>query len=204
MDPTLAPEPAPQPVTSTRGRKISWVVLCIVLILPLGLVVAFTSVALAGLARQYLSDSDLPSFLSSPQLIALGSFALAVLLAVFLARRGLKRGWNSTKGLYWGWGIFSLLSMVTVTGIIVAGRHVRQSSIEGAVLGNLRGLSAAADQYFLENGVSTVSYDSLVGATNYLKAVNRVRMEIYPAYFTQGITITVTGVAGARTITYAP
>ena len=204
MDPTPAPEATSQPETSARGRKISWVVLCIVLILPLGLVVASASFTVVGLARRYLSDSDLPSFVSSPQLIALCSFALAVLLAVFLAWRGIKRGWNSTKGLYWGWGLFGLLSIVTVTGVIVAGRQVRQSSIDKAVLGNVRGLSAAADQYFLENGMSTASYDSLVGATNYLKVVNKVRMEIYPSYYTQGITITVTGVAGTRTITYAP
>ncbi|MEI6106770.1 MAG: hypothetical protein WCR49_07105, partial [Opitutae bacterium] len=67
-----------------------------------------------------------------------------------------------------------------------------------------RQLSAASDQYFLENGVSTVLSTNLVGATNYVKAVNTVAGETYPTGYTQGITISITGVAGARTITYAP
>jgi type IV pilus assembly protein PilA len=37
-----------------------------------------------------------------------------------------------------------------------------------------------------------------------VKAVNTVAGETYPANFTQGITITISGVAGARTVTYAP
>ena len=67
-----------------------------------------------------------------------------------------------------------------------------------------RQLAAAADQYFLENGVSSVAQGNLVGATNYVKALNLVANETYPTGFTQGQTITVAGVAGARTITYAP
>jgi type IV pilus assembly protein PilA len=72
------------------------------------------------------------------------------------------------------------------------------------VLNNARQLSAAADQYFLENGVSSVLQAGLIGATNYVKAVNTVAGETYPAGYTQGVTITISGVAGARTITYAP
>jgi type IV pilus assembly protein PilA len=49
-----------------------------------------------------------------------------------------------------------------------------------------------------------VTLSSLVGSTNYVKALNLVANETYPAGFTQGITITVAGVAGQRTITYAP
>jgi type IV pilus assembly protein PilA len=65
-------------------------------------------------------------------------------------------------------------------------------------------LAAAADQYFLENGVSTVAQTNLVGAANYVKALNLVANETYPTGYTQGQTITVGGIAGARTITYAP
>ena len=35
-------------------------------------------------------------------------------------------------------------------------------------------------------------------------AVNTVAGETYPAAYTQGVTITISGVAGARTVTYAP
>jgi hypothetical protein len=65
-------------------------------------------------------------------------------------------------------------------------------------------LSAAADQYFLENGVSTAARTGLVGSGNYVKSLNLVANETYPTNFTQGITITIAGVAGVRTITYAP
>ena len=83
-------------------------------------------------------------------------------------------------------------------------QRVRASSQDKAVLCPVRQLSAAADQYYLEYGVSTVAYAQLVGASNYVKAVNTVAGEIYPQHYTRGMTITVTGVAGLRTITYAP
>jgi hypothetical protein len=76
--------------------------------------------------------------------------------------------------------------------------------VSKAVFNNARQLSAAADQYYLENGVTTVGLNDLVGATNYVKAINTVANEIYPSTYTQGITITIGGVAGVRTITYSP
>jgi type IV pilus assembly protein PilA len=87
---------------------------------------------------------------------------------------------------------------------IPAFQKVRQSSQDKAVLNNARQLSAASDQYFLENGVSTVAQSSLVGASNYVKSLNLVANETYPTNYTQGTTITIDGVAGVRTITYAP
>lgn len=44
----------------------------------------------------------------------------------------------------------------------------------------------------------------LVGATNYVKAVNTVAGESYPLRYTRGTIMTVTGAAGTRTVTYAP
>ena len=65
-------------------------------------------------------------------------------------------------------------------------------------------MSAAADQYYLEAGASYARSDYLIGATNYVKALNTVASESYPANYTQAITITISGVASARTITYSP
>ena len=96
--------------------------------------------------------------------------------------------------------IIGLLAAMAIPAI----QKVRQSSQDKTVLNNARQLSAAADQFYLENGVSTAASTSLVGATNYVKAVNTVASETYPTNYTQGITITISGVAGARTITYAP
>jgi type IV pilus assembly protein PilA len=87
---------------------------------------------------------------------------------------------------------------------IPAFQKVRTSSQDKAVLNNARQLAAAADQYFLELGVSSVTLGNLVGATNYVKALNLVASETYPDSYTQGTTITISGIAGARTVTYAP
>jgi len=112
---------------------------------------------------------------------------------------------NSIKGFT----LVEIMIVVVIIGLLAAMaipafQKVRTSSQDKAVLNNARQLSAASDQYFLENGVSTVSQSSLVGSDNYVKSLNLVANETYPANYTQGVTITVLGVAGVRTITYAP
>jgi len=96
--------------------------------------------------------------------------------------------------------VAGVLGVASYTGF----RKVRQSSEDKGVICVVRQLAAAADQYYLENGVSTVELRQLVGATNYVKAINTVAGETYPERFTRGMTMTVTGVAGTRTVTYAP
>ena len=112
---------------------------------------------------------------------------------------------NNSKGFT----LVEIMIVVVIIGLLAAMaipafQKVRQSSQDKAVMNNARQLSAAADQYFLENGVSSVTQGSLVGSTNYVKALNLVANETYPGGFTQGITITIAGVAGQRPITYSP
>ena len=108
-----------------------------------------------------------------------------------------------------GFTLVEIMIVVVIIGLLAAMaipafQKVRSASQDKTVLNNARQLSAAADQYYLENGVSTVTISNLVGTTNYVKALNLVANESYPGGYTQGIAITITGVAGVRTITYAP
>ena len=112
---------------------------------------------------------------------------------------------NSSKGFT----LVEIMIVVVIIGLLAAMaipafQKVRSASQDKTVLNNARQLSAAADQYYLENGVSTVTLGSLIGTNNYVKALNLVAKETYPSSYTQGIAITIDSVAGVRTITYAP
>jgi type IV pilus assembly protein PilA len=117
----------------------------------------------------------------------------------------MKNTHTSTKGFT----LVEIMIVVVIIGLLAAMaipafQKVRTNSQDKAVLNNARQISAAGDQYYLENGVSTVTLTDLLGPTSYVKALNTVAKETYPTYLTQGVTITITGVAGVRTITYAP
>jgi type IV pilus assembly protein PilA len=108
-----------------------------------------------------------------------------------------------------GFTLVEIMIVVVIIGLLAAMaipafQKVRTNSQDKAVLNNARQLSAGADQYYLENGVSSVLLSDLLGPTSYVKALNSVANESYPAGFSQGTTITIGSVAGVRTITYAP
>jgi type IV pilus assembly protein PilA len=106
-----------------------------------------------------------------------------------------------------GFTLVEIMIVVVIIGLLAAMaipafQKVRSSSQDKAVLNNMRQLGAAADQYFLENGTSTAAIASLVGSSAYVKALNTVANESYPLNFTQGNPVIVSGIAGARTLTY--
>jgi len=107
-----------------------------------------------------------------------------------------------------GFTLVEIMIVVVIIGLLAAMaipafQKVRASSQDKAVLNNARQLSGAADQYYLEYGQNNVSQGYLVGVDSYVKNLQTAAKETYPDVYTQGVTITVTGVGGARTVTYA-
>jgi len=108
-----------------------------------------------------------------------------------------------------GFTLVEIMIVVVIIGLLAAMaipafQKVRASSQDKAVLNNLRQLSAAADQYFLEGGVSQVLSAELVGteSSQFIKQVQTVARETYTVTISQGLGVTASGVAGTRTITY--
>lgn len=110
---------------------------------------------------------------------------------------------NSSKGFT----LVEIMIVVVIIGLLAAMaipafQKVRASSQDKAVLNNARQLAAGADQYFIELGIGYVSLTELVGASAYVKVLKTVADESYPLNYTQAVTITITNVGSARTITF--
>ena len=95
--------------------------------------------------------------------------------------------------------IIGLLAAIVVPTF----QKMHAASQNKAVLNNMRLLSGAADQYFMESGRNNVRFTVLVGPTSYVKSFQTVAGETYPNSFTAATPIIVSGIAGQRTMSYA-
>ncbi len=108
-----------------------------------------------------------------------------------------------------GFTLVEIMIVVVIIGLLAAMaipafNKVRQSSRESAVTNNLRQIANAADQYMLQNGVTSVTSANIVGTgtDKYIKSIKTVAGETYPATITQTQTaIQATDVAG-ESVTY--
>jgi type IV pilus assembly protein PilA len=116
----------------------------------------------------------------------------------------IRSNWN--RSLKSDVALFSIYNPVTVglmaAMAIPAFQKVRTASQEKTVLNNLRMLDAAADQFYLETGQTTATYDQLVGPSRVVKQVTVVAGEDYRSLiFRQGLPLRVR-LSDGRMISY--
>jgi hypothetical protein len=75
------------------------------------------------------------------------------------------------------WAAFMVIAGIPIS--VFAAKKVRESSVERAILKNLRHLSLAADQFYLENGKDKVAAADLIGEGKYIIHLTSVDGERY-------------------------
>src|SRR6185436_10042894 len=95
-----------------------------------------------------------------------------------------------------GFTLVEIMIVVVIIGLLAsmaipAFQKISRASQDKAVLNNARQLAAAADQYYLESGATTVGISMLVGPTNYVKSLITVAGESYPASYQNATPITI-------------
>lgn len=107
-----------------------------------------------------------------------------------------------------GFTLVEIMIVVVIIGLLAAlafptFNRMRIVSQDKAVYNNARQLAAASDQYFLEHGVTTVAYSSIVGPNLHIKTIQKVANETYPEFFEANQDVVVTDIGGLRSITFA-
>ena len=93
---------------------------------------------------------------------------------------------NKSRSLTRGFTLVEIMIVVVIIGLLAAMaipafNKVRYASRQKAITNNLRQISAAAQQYLLEQGASSVDEYQLEGtlSVDYIRPIARVNGEIY-------------------------
>lgn len=92
--------------------------------------------------------------------LAIGLFV--ILMITGASRMALRDGWHRRPIVFWGWLVVGALAAI-FWPIFVPVRLDPQRAQDNAVSHNARQLAVAADQYFQEHQVTSVTYEQLVG-----------------------------------------